>query len=360
MPVYNAARHLRTAIDSVLAQTFTDFELLIVDDGSTDDSRAIVASYADPRIRVIEHESNLGLSAALNRGIDEARGALVARQDADDASVPERLERQAAFMRDHPAVAIVGSLGRVIDEDGAFIGVVDRPLDTASIRWYDVWDNPFIHTAVMFRRDVVAGAGRFEPEFDPFSQDYALWSRVLPTHAGANLAERLIHYRISDTSITGAMNLPDQAATDRRRAAFAPILRRIVARNLRATFGDSAATDENVWLASGFVLGVPSDRVPAFLRLFFSLLARYQQPLDRETRRAMRPTIARQIDSFAYRVSATSRRTAVRIYATAVRRDPALAAALPWGRALALMIAGASGRGAVKRSAVFRRHAPHL
>jgi glycosyltransferase involved in cell wall biosynthesis len=355
MPVFNGARHLRSAIDSILAQTFTDFEFLIVNDGSLDESRAIAASYPDSRIRIIDHERNLGLSTALNRGLDDARGRLIARQDADDVSMPERLARQVEFLREHGAIALVGTQGRVIDEAGEFVGVVDRPLDEASIRWYGLWDNPFIHTSVMFRPEAVMKAGGFEAEFDPFSQDYALWSRVLMANRVANLAARLIHYRISSSSITGDMNLPEFAAADRRRSEFVPILRRIIDRNLRGMFGASAIADDDVVLAAGFVTGLPPNRVPAFLRLFFSLLNRYQETLDHATRGAMRRTVARQIDTLAYRVTGADRRTALAVYASAARHDPKLLRELPWPRVLALAACGASGRGAVKRFSLFRR-----
>jgi len=355
MPVFNGARYLRLAIDSILAQTFTDFEFLIVNDGSLDESRSIAASYPDPRIRIIDHERNLGLSAALNRGLEEARGQLVARQDADDVSMPERVARQVEYLRQHDAIAIVGTQGRVMDEAGEFIGVVDRPLDEVGIRWYDLWDNPFIHTSVMVRREAVMKAGGFEAEFDPFAQDYALWSRVLTANGAANLAARLIHYRVSSSSITGDMSLPELAGTDRRRGEFVPILRTIVARNLRGMFGASAIADHDVALAAGFVTGLPPDQVPEFLRLFFSLLDRYQATLDPAARGAIRRTVARQIDTLAYRVAGADRRTAIAVYASAARYDPRLLRELPWPRVLALAVGGASGRGAVKRFSLFRR-----
>jgi hypothetical protein len=228
-------------------------------------------------------------------------------------------------------------------------------LDQASIRWYCLWDNPFIHTSVIFRRDASLQAGGFDATADPFSQDYALWSRMLASGAAGNLSDRLIHYRISASSITGPMNLPEHAATDRRREAFVPILTDIVARNLRATFGPAAIHDSDVALAVGFVTGVPAAQVPAFLKLFFSLLDQYHLALDSETTSTMRRTVARQLDTLAYRVPDGNRRTAAAIYMAAVRHDAGLVRELPWPRALALMTVGATGRGAVKRSSIFRR-----
>lgn len=363
LPVYNGGRHLRPAIDSILAQSFTDFELLVVDDGSTDTSVSIASSTRDGRVRVVELGRNQGLSTAINRGLGEARGELVARQDADDLSCPTRLEQQVAFLEAHPRVALLGTLGRVIDEAGEFVGVVDRCLSDASIRWYHGWDNPFIHTSVMFRRRVLLDSGgQFDPDFDPFSQDYAMWSRIIRRHEVANLPARLVHYRLSPDSITGAMNVPETAAADNRRPAFVPILRRIVGDNLRAMFGAEAISDRDVITGSGFVLGLDSHQVSAFLAMFFRLLERYREQYPAQTDTAeFRRMIARQLDTVAYRVLQPSRLAAWRIYAAGIRRQPVLALHLPWPRAVALAIFGAKARGAVKRLGVFRRvFAPHL
>jgi glycosyltransferase involved in cell wall biosynthesis len=361
MPVFNGARHLRSAVDSILSQTFTDFELLIVNDGSTDDSRAILSRYADRRLRVIDHERNLGLSAALNRGLQEAHGELVARQDQDDLAMPERLAQQAAFLASHGEFSLVGARGRVIDDNGEFIGIVDRPLDNLSVRWYSLWNNPFIHTAVMFRRSDALDAGGYEAQFDPFSQDYALWSRMLASHKAANLPDRLIHYRVSDISATGSMSLPELAGADPKRARFVPIARQIIGRNLRAAFGRDAISDDDVVRASGLVLGLSAEEVPEFLRLFFRLLDRFQANLTKAEREGLRATIARQLDTLAYRAAASDRRAAISIYAAAARRDPWLLFELPWPRVLVLTVCGASGRGAIKRLSVFRRMvAPYL
>src|SRR5258705_775698 len=107
LPVWNGERHLAAAIESVLGQSFTDFELLIVDDGSTDGSAALIRRYGDERIRLFENEKNLGVTRSLNLGLAQARGRYVARMDADDLSAPERLARQVAFLDSHPEVALV-------------------------------------------------------------------------------------------------------------------------------------------------------------------------------------------------------------------------------------------------------------
>src|SRR5882672_2663017 len=134
LPVWNAERYLAGSIESVLDQTFADFELLIVDDASTDGSRALIERYRDRRIRLVENEKNLGVTRSLNLGLERARGRYVARADADDLCAPERLERQVAFLDAHPEVALVASCARWIDEHGAEIGVIDTPSDGETLR----------------------------------------------------------------------------------------------------------------------------------------------------------------------------------------------------------------------------------
>ncbi|MBS1665716.1 MAG: glycosyltransferase family 2 protein, partial [Bacteroidetes bacterium] len=117
MPAYNAGKYIGAAVNSVLAQTFTDFELLIVDDGSEDDTAAVVREYGDGRIRMVRQERG-GVSMALNRGLEEARGEYICRFDADDICFPQRLERQVRFLDEHAGYVIVGSDAEYISEDG--------------------------------------------------------------------------------------------------------------------------------------------------------------------------------------------------------------------------------------------------
>jgi glycosyltransferase involved in cell wall biosynthesis len=146
MAVHNGERHLRAAVDSILSQTYGNFEFLIIDDGSSDRTAEIVASYTDPRIRSVVMGRNVGLSAALNEGLRLARGRLIARQDADDLSEPRRLERQVSVMSSRSDLALLGSQGVALSEDGRPTGFVRRCTTPAAIRWCSVFDNPFIHT----------------------------------------------------------------------------------------------------------------------------------------------------------------------------------------------------------------------
>ena len=205
MSVHNGERYLRAAIASILAQTHRRFELLIIDDASTDGSRAIIASFGDPRIRVLHNETNLGLTKSLNLGLVSARTEFVARQDADDLSRPERLERQVAFMQAHPKTALLGTHVNVIDADGHPRGGPPdvRALTPLGVRWHLLFGNPFAHSSVMFRRSVAWDElGGYDPEFI-YNQDFELWSRVVERHSACNLPDILIDYRAHADSIAG-------------------------------------------------------------------------------------------------------------------------------------------------------------
>jgi glycosyltransferase involved in cell wall biosynthesis len=187
-------------VESVLAQTFADFEFLVVDDGSTDGSPDYLASLCarDPRVRVLRNQENTGLTRSLNLGLAAARGRLLARMDADDISAPERLKRQVDFLHGHPEVGIVGSSRTLIDEAGTTLGYARAVPDDLGIRWKCLLGNPFAHPSVVLRRDVLARHGLAYNESYRTAQDYELWPRVLRHVKGANLEEPLLRYRLRD------------------------------------------------------------------------------------------------------------------------------------------------------------------
>lgn len=344
MAVYNGERHLAAAIESVLAQTFGDFELLVVDDGSQDGSRTIAERYDDPRVRVLPLTPNGGLSAALNHGLAAARSPLIARQDADDLAEPHRLEQQVARMRAHPDLALLGSRGTAIREDGTPTGEVWRPIGAVNIAWYSLVDNPFAHTSVMYRTAIVRDEmGGYDARFDPFSQDYALWTRVLLRYPVDNLPDRLIRYRVHESSIIGALG------TDRRGAAYrqrwVAMIHEIVGRHAPALVPESALSRDDTDLLCGFLLGVDASRLSAFLALFERLVTAFEEryPGLRHDPDFL-DTLARQFDALAFRVHPPTRRASGRVYAHALRHHPGLTATLSWGRVAAQSLLGTRGR----------------
>ncbi|MDJ0619011.1 MAG: glycosyltransferase [Calothrix sp. MO_192.B10] len=202
MAIYNGQDYLREAVDSILAQTFQDFEFLIINDGSTDSTREIICSYHDPRIRLIHNEHNLGLTRSLNKGWELAKGEFIARQDADDISEPERLAKQVAFLETHSEVALVGTWFKNIDPQGSLIGEYDLPCDSTEIRWEILFYSPFVHSAVMFRKDIISEQIGLYNEAFSYAQDYDLWWRISRRFKVANIKDYLIKLRVNPSSMT--------------------------------------------------------------------------------------------------------------------------------------------------------------
>jgi len=206
MTVFNAGRFLDPAIRSIVGQSFRNWEFLIVDDASTDGSIEVVEGWAlrDDRIRVVRNEVNKGQTPCLNQGLQMARGAWIARQDADDLSHPTRLSEQFQFVTMHPEVALLGTCGRIIDDQDRLVGLLDDPLSAAAADWTAPFLNPFTHTAVFFRAAIVRDElGGYDENFR-IAQDYDLWTRVMARHPVANHPLRLICYRHLEGSLSKA------------------------------------------------------------------------------------------------------------------------------------------------------------
>lgn len=204
MPMYNAAQFLREAIASVLAQTYRDFELIVVDDASADSSLAIVEAVHDSRVRVIRHETNKGASLSRNEALAAARGEFVAIMDADDVCGPARLERQVAFLDAHPLVGVVGcAVYDNIDVSGAVLHTSYAPEEneaiqrTLMVRW------SFFHSSLMFRRALYERVGGYRKEFEP-AEDHDFILRILEHSQAHNLNERLVSYRLNPKGLSVA------------------------------------------------------------------------------------------------------------------------------------------------------------
>jgi glycosyltransferase involved in cell wall biosynthesis len=203
MPVYNAEHYVAEAVRSVLDQSFTDFEFLILDDGSTDGSLRILQEYAarDPRIRVIARP-NTGIVGALNDLLAEARGELIARMDADDICRPDRFARQVALLRDHPEIVAVGGAIQEIDERGRILTDFPAVFGDAVIQdQLLAGRNVFAHSAMMLRREAMEQVGRYRPEMQ-HAEDLDLWLRLGEVGQLENLPEVVLQVRVHPLSVS--------------------------------------------------------------------------------------------------------------------------------------------------------------
>ncbi len=192
MPVYNAEKYLREAIDSILSQTYEDFEFIIIDDGSKDSSPDIVRSYTDKRIKFYINEHNMGVAATLNRGLDLAEGEYIARMDSDDISLPTRFEKQIQYMESHPNIGVLGTKISVFGE-GISEYEFEFSTTTKQAKADLFFNSSLAHPTVMMRREALNGI-RYELEYDGL-EDYVLWWRISQTYEIVSLSEVLLRYR---------------------------------------------------------------------------------------------------------------------------------------------------------------------
>ena len=192
MPVYNEEKYLEEAIESILTQTFTDFELIIVNDGSTDSSLETIKRYNDRRIKLINNSKNLGITKSLNIALKEAKGKYIARQDADDVSLPNRLEEQLKYFEANLEVGVVGTNVYNIREDGTVVGSSSLDLEPTFQKLLK--GNRIVHGSVMMRKQVLEEHNYYNEDFG-CSQDYELWLRISKEYVIKNIKNPLYKLR---------------------------------------------------------------------------------------------------------------------------------------------------------------------
>jgi glycosyltransferase involved in cell wall biosynthesis len=202
LSVRNGGSDLPKAVATILEQTFTNFELIAINNGSIDGTRDFLDRIADPRVRVY-HQEDAGLAAALNRGISLARGRYIARQDHDDWALPTRIEQQVTFLDAHPDHGLVGTCAEIWIGDHSTGRFHDHPAENAELRFALLFNNPFVHSSVMMRKSALDQVGSYSTDRarQP-PEDYELWSRIARRFRVANLPERLTIYREVPTSMS--------------------------------------------------------------------------------------------------------------------------------------------------------------
>jgi glycosyltransferase involved in cell wall biosynthesis len=267
MPAFNAERFIGASIRSVLAQDFEDFELLIVDDGSTDGTAQLVEDFHDKRIRILRNETNCGLVETLNKGLREARGTWVARQDADDLSRSDRIARQLSHFRENPDDIVVASEARLVDERDRGCGLLRLPRTRDQFRWDLCFRNPVPHSSVMMHRKKILDAFGGYPQ-SAASEDYALWSRVAATNCFGLIKRALVDYRIHSSSV---MMSSGKGAAD---------IARIRRENMERTIEERTTPDQIGLLAHSWErpAGLSwEDYVPAFESAAESFASRHSK-----------------------------------------------------------------------------------
>ena len=198
MPVYNSEKFLSFAIKSILEQTYKNFEFIIIDDGSTDSSSSIINEFVlrDNRIKFIQNNKNFGISLSLNKGLEISRGIYVARMDADDISIKERFEIQIEAFEKYPNFGIIGSSANYINSNGKNLGYFPVPLSNIEIKWYSLFRSPFIHPSIMMKKEILDKNSMTYRDIFLYTEDYDLWSRLIPLTNAMNLKKPLLHYRV--------------------------------------------------------------------------------------------------------------------------------------------------------------------
>jgi len=274
LSVHNGSQYVGASVESVLRQTVSDLELVVVDDASTDDTPAVLAAQEDPRLVVLRNAARAGLASSLNRALDEAKGRYVARLDADDVALPERLARQLARISATPPVGAVGSAVLDLDESDRLGALHRNPVGPLGVRWLALFGSPFFHPTVLVDRTLLDEHGlRYDPEFAE-SEDYDLWTRLLRFCDGANLDEPLVLKRVH----------PGQASL-RRSDVQESFQRRVALREIAELTPELSPADaELAWRLGSGRGEAGADAAAAFVRLLGAFADRYGS--DREVRAA--------------------------------------------------------------------------
>lgn len=296
LPVYNGEKFIEQAVQSILDQTYRNFELMIIDDGSTDRTSAILDQFHDSRIRRMRNTENVGLIRSLNSAAQEAQGTYLARMDADDISLPVRFAAQVEFLETHPEIGVLGTALEQIDSHGRIISTLRLPHTHERIFWIFFFDTAIVHATVMMRSAIFRSAGGYNDTF-AHVEDTELWSRLLFTTRFANLQEVLYKRQLHNRSV-GSTQHTVQIQTD------AAIRKNILKRTIGITVSDAVLR----WLFDPSHVLSRSEkeeliylyfRAYAYMTSAFSLAPEIAEQIQRDVQRRIR--IAEHSDCRAMR-----------------------------------------------------------
>ena len=248
IPCYNEEKYIRKCMGNLLEQSYENFEILVVDDSSTDNTRQYLREYNDSRIRIIIREDDFGITSAISRGVNESNGKYIARHDADDWSHPNRLETQVDYLESNESVALVGTGAYLVGHDGNLISqrcVKEKP-DISDL----IQHNEFIHGSVMMRKEALESVGGYD-EWFPTTEDYDLWLRLADEYEVRNIDEPLYYFRQHDESLYGSnleeLKLYHLLAVRKVKSGLDAEIKREIDEHGVETFYDRLTTDERHW-----------------------------------------------------------------------------------------------------------------
>ena len=264
MTIYNAELYLKDAIDSILIQSFSNWELIAVENGSTDQSKEILSTHDDPRVRVFALPENIGRTPALRYAFEQARGEYIAVLDADDVALPERLARQVEFLDSHAEVVLVGSWVQGIDETGRITSTLEPPTHSEELHDCLGWANPMVHSSVMYRSAAASKVGGYSEKF-VYAQDIALMQALAQNGRLAIIDDFLCQWRTSSKTMTRSnenrlviayeqIALWRYAAKSLPLSALARRLNRLVTARSEVKYGFAMLRDKTVFSGFGNIL----------------------------------------------------------------------------------------------------------
>jgi glycosyltransferase involved in cell wall biosynthesis len=228
MPVYNCRQFLEESVNSILNQTYRDFEFIIVDGSSDDGTYEFLNSLSDTRINLIREHIRSGITSSLNHGLQVAKGEYIARMDADDISFPHRFERQIQYLDDHPEIGVLGTGIQIIDIQGNFLEKLQFPAQNNLLRWFMCFYDPIINPTVMMRKDIVLQAGGYDMEMRK-CEDYNLWQRLFAITQFSNLQDILFSLRKHESNLSTVNPLEEMSFSIQvSRTMISGILKKVV------------------------------------------------------------------------------------------------------------------------------------